>query len=218
MEERKSMGSALVDVFDAGVVLVKSEINGVARKAGDLAKAKGIGVALVLASVGPLIMGLIFLLLWFFYLLRGWGLADSMAAFVIAALSLLVTGALIFLGVQKLGAEVKTDMPRNPVPIGPAQSSVPVTPAAPVGAAIAAGQAANAAEKHPDGLYVKDIRYAADHVPSESAHRSVQESAPSGNDHPADPNLQHPVVIKGSPGISVSTRPTYPDDMKREGY
>ena len=36
MEERKSMGGALVDVFDAGLTLVKSEINAVARKAGQI--------------------------------------------------------------------------------------------------------------------------------------------------------------------------------------
>ena len=51
MEERKSMGSALVDVFDAGVVLVKSEINAVGKKVGDVAKAKGVGAVLLLAAV-----------------------------------------------------------------------------------------------------------------------------------------------------------------------
>ena len=56
MEERKSMGSALVDVFDAGVVLVKSEINALGRKVGEIAKAKGIGVVLLLAALGPLLL------------------------------------------------------------------------------------------------------------------------------------------------------------------
>lgn len=111
MEERKSMGSALVDVFDAGVTLVKSEINGVARKAGDLAKAKGIGVVLLLASVGPLILALIFLILAVFYGLIRLGAGPWFAALLIALFSLAVTGALVFLGIKRLGAEVKTEDP-----------------------------------------------------------------------------------------------------------
>ncbi|WP_295819056.1 phage holin family protein [uncultured Deinococcus sp.] len=111
MEERKSMGSALVDVFDAGVTLVKSEINAVARKAGDIAKAKGIGVVLLLASVGPLVMALIFLILAVFYGLMRLGAGPWFAALLIALFSFLVTGGLIFVGLRRLGAEVKTDEP-----------------------------------------------------------------------------------------------------------
>lgn len=111
MEERKSMGSALVDVFDAGVTLVKSEINGVARKAGDIAKAKGLGVVLLLASVGPLIMALVFLILAVFYALMRLGAGPWFAALIIAIVSFLVTGALVFLGIKRLGAEIKTEDP-----------------------------------------------------------------------------------------------------------
>lgn len=112
MEERKSMGGALVDVFDAGVTLVKSEINGVARKAGQIAKAKGIGVVLLLAAVGPLIMALVFLILAVFYGLMRLGAGPWFAALLIALFSLAVTGVLIFIGLKRLGAEVKTEEPR----------------------------------------------------------------------------------------------------------
>ncbi|GAA0499843.1 phage holin family protein [Deinococcus depolymerans] len=112
MEERKSMGGALVDVFDAGLTLVKSEINAVARKAGQIAKAKGIGAVLLLAATGPLILGLVFVILAVFYGLMRLGLGAWAAALIIALLSFAVTGALIFIGIQKLGAEVHMDEPR----------------------------------------------------------------------------------------------------------
>lgn len=112
MEERKSMGGALVDVFDAGLTLVKSEINAVARKAGQIAKAKGIGAVLLLAATGPLILGLVFIILAVFYGLMRLGLGAWAAALLIALLSFAVTGALIFIGIRKLGAEVHMDEPR----------------------------------------------------------------------------------------------------------
>lgn len=115
MEERKSMGSALVDVFDAGVVLVKSEINALARKVGEIAKAKGLGLVLLLAALGPLLLGTIFLILAVFYGLMRLGLAAWAAALIIALVSLAITGALIAMGLKKLSAEVDTDMPRRPV-------------------------------------------------------------------------------------------------------
>lgn len=241
MEERKSMGSALVDVFDAGVVLVKSEINAVGKKVGDVAKAKGVGAVLLLAAVGPLVMGLIFLILSVFYaLMRFLGWHPWAAALTIALLSFLVTGALIMMGIQKLSAHVNTDMPRHPVPLGPAVSAAPATPATPVGAAIAAGTAATAADKHPEAVYVKDIRFGSDDLLGDvlgdptantaQANRTVYESKPSGEaqyygsglneklDHHDDPDLQQPVTLKDAPGISVSTKPTYPEDMRKEGY
>lgn len=242
MEERKSMGSALVDVFDAGVVLVKSEINAVGKKVGDVAKAKGLGVAVILAAVGPLLMGLTFLILAVFYLLSLWMPAWG-AALVIALFSFALTAALLMFAVRKLSAHVDTDMPRHPVPIQPAAASVavPATPATPVGAAIAAGTAANAAAKHPGAVYVKDMRFGTDNLlgdglgnPNanvERANHTVYESKPSGeaqyygsglnkklDGHHDDPNVQNPVVLKDAPGITVSTKPTFPEDMRKEGY
>ena len=111
MEERKSMGGAIVDVFDAGVTLVKSEINALVSKVSDIAKAKGIGVVLLLAATGPLILALIFLILAVFYGLMRLGLGAWAAALLIALFSFVVTGAMIMLGIRKLGAEVETDEP-----------------------------------------------------------------------------------------------------------
>ncbi|WP_221088335.1 phage holin family protein [Deinococcus aquaedulcis] len=112
MEERKSLGGALVEVFDAGVTLVKAELSAVARKAGQVAKAKGIGAVLLLASTGPLIMGLIFIILAVFYGLMRLGLGAWAAALLIALLSFAVTGALVMMGLKKLSAEVPSDEPR----------------------------------------------------------------------------------------------------------
>jgi len=92
---------------------VKSEINAVARKAGQIAKAKGIGAVLLLAATGPLILGLVFVILAVFYGLMRLGLGAWAAALLIAILSFVVTAALIFIGIQKLGAEVPMDEPRH---------------------------------------------------------------------------------------------------------
>ena len=233
MDERKSMGSALVDVFDAGVVLVKSEVNAVGKKVGDVAKAKGVGAVLLLAAVGPLLMGLIFLILAVFYLLSLWMPAWG-AALVIALFSFALMAGLIMFGLQRLSATVDTDMPRHPVPLGPSESSVPATPAIPVGAAIAAGNAAQTGGTHAG--YVKDVRFDSDDLLGDvladpNANRTVYESQPSGEaqyygsglnrkleGHHDDPNLQNPVTLRNVPGISVSTKPTYPEDMRKEGY
>ncbi|EYB68786.1 hypothetical protein DEIPH_ctg017orf0144 [Deinococcus phoenicis] len=108
-EERKSIGGALVDVFDAGVTLVKTEIRAVARQVGNVAKAKGIGVVLLLGAVGPLLMGLIFLILAVFYGLMRLGLGAWAAALLIALVAFVLTGVLIMMGLKKLGAEVPND-------------------------------------------------------------------------------------------------------------
>jgi hypothetical protein len=111
MEERKSMGGALVDVFDAGVTLVKSEINAIIRRLSAVAKAKGLGVVLLLAATGPLILALVFLILFVFYGLMRLGLGAWAAALLIALFSLVVTAVMVLLGLRRLGAEVETDEP-----------------------------------------------------------------------------------------------------------
>lgn len=113
-EERKSLGGALVDVFDAGVTLVKTEIRAVGRQVGNVAKAKGLGLVLLLGAVGPLLMGLIFLILAVFYGLMRLGLGAWAAALLIALVAFALTGALVLMGIKKLGAEVPNDEPRLP--------------------------------------------------------------------------------------------------------
>lgn len=117
-EERKSLGGALVDVFDAGVTLVKSEIRALMRQVTNVIKAKGVGVVLLLASVGPLLMGLIFLILAVFYLLMRLGLGAWVAALIIALLGFILTGVLVMMGLRRLSAEMPHDKedrrPRHP--------------------------------------------------------------------------------------------------------
>lgn len=250
MEERKSMGGALVDVFDAGVTLVKSEITAVARKAGQIAKAKGIGAVLLLAATGPLILGLIFIILAVFYGLMRLGLGAWAAALIIAILSFVVTGALIFMGIKKLGADVQMDEPRHrrdsmddteytPTQPGPSGSSAP-TPT---------GSNAARDSHNSSGPKVELRRDAQDHAAGENRVLSeadgvavvrteegpqtvpVYESKPGGEaanygsglnkklsgHHDHDPNLQEPRVLKDAPGISVSTTPTFREDMQKGG-
>ena len=104
--ENKSIGGALVDVFDAGVSLVKSEITIIGRRVGDIAKAKGLGVVLLLAALVPLTLALIFLILFVYYGLIRLGLAPWSASLLIGVFSLIVTAALIFMGLKKLGGDV----------------------------------------------------------------------------------------------------------------
>lgn len=249
MEERKSMGSALVDVFDAGVVLVKSEINAVAKKVGDIVKAKGIGVVLLLAALGPILLGLIFLILAIFYGLMRLGLGAWAAALLIAVVSFLIAGGIAFMGIRKLSAHVDTDMPRKPVPVEPrpAETSVhsasgsahsKANAAVPVGAAAPAYATAQSSSAPHDSAYLKDVRYPTGDLLGDvlgeqpaSANRTVYESKPNGeaqlygsglnkklaHDHDDDPAVHHITQTDG-PGIPVSTQPTYPDDMRKEGY
>ncbi|AFZ68582.1 phage holin family protein [Deinococcus peraridilitoris] len=105
---QKSIGGALVDVFDAALSLVKTELRLLSRRVGNVVKAKGIGVVLLLAAVAPLSLALIFLILALFYalllVLPAWA-----SALIIALLALVVTGVLVMLGIKRLSAEVKDD-------------------------------------------------------------------------------------------------------------
>ncbi|NTX99736.1 phage holin family protein [Deinococcus sp. JMULE3] len=245
MEERKSMGGALVDVFDAGVTLVKSEISAVARKAGQIAKAKGIGAVLLLAATGPLILGLVFIILAVFYGLMRLGLGAWAAALIIAILSFVVTGALIFMGIKKLGADVHMDEPRTR-----RDSMDDHTPSQPVNPVPAPSGSNAARDSHnSSGPKVELRRDAQEHAAGETRvlHEAdgvatvrteegtvnvpVYESKPGGEashygsglnkklsgHHDHDPNLQEPKVLKDAPGISVSTTPTFREDMQKGG-
>jgi hypothetical protein len=239
MEERKSMGSALVDVFDAGVTLVKSEINSVARKVGDIAKAKGIGVVLLLAAVGPLGMAVIFLILAVFYGLIRLGAGPWFAALIIAVLSLVVTGALVFLGLRRLGAEVKTDDPliRRPAMSDDHDLSVPPpvrTPSAPDDTTPQSRKVElrRDPQEHAAGenrVVAERPGQATVRVEGGSATVPVYESQPDGTpamygsglnekiegkEH-GSPAQGEPAAQPAQPGIPVSTEPTFQDDMRR---
>lgn len=212
MEERKSMGGALVDVFDAAVVLVKSEINAVIKKITAVAKEKGIGVVLLLGALAPLTLAAIFLILFVFYGLMRLGLGAWAAALLIGLLSLALAGAMVMLGIQKLSADVDTDMPRHPVP-------VPTSPNAPAGLVV--GTPASAVPgSMGGGIPLSEVRVPvagqdhAEHAVSHGASHTGHGSHSHGG-HSHDPNIQHPVVLEDAPGIAVSTTPTYRDDMNR---
>ena len=301
MEERKSMGGAIVDVFDAGVTLVKSEINALVKKGSEIAKAKGLGVVLLLAATAPLILALIFLILAVFYGLMRLGLGAWAAALLIAVFSFIVTGALVLLGVRKLGAEVQTDEPSarrsgpmtederleaqyqaeqaekaarerraaqtapEPRPVPASVSSVaPQSGAAPRGTG-APDHARDQDSRQPASRTSVEVprdtdlyaggenRYVASNgqqatvrVEGGTSTVPVYESEPDGSarmygsslnekldtgevasanraetgahrDTHHDPRLQDPVVLDGAPGISVSTTPTYQDDIRKGG-
>lgn len=113
MEEKKSMGGALIDVFDAALVLVKSELSGLIKKLTAVIKAKGLGVVLMLGAVGPLLLGLVFLILFVFYGLMRLGLGAWAAALLIALFSFALTGALIVMGLNKLSADADLGQPKR---------------------------------------------------------------------------------------------------------
>lgn len=242
MEERKSMGSALVDVFDAGVVLVKSEIGAVAKKVGEVAKAKGIGVVLLIAAAGPLILGLIFLILAIFYGLIRLGLGAWVAALIIALVSLAVTAGLAMMGLKKLGQEVDTGLPKRRVDMSeiegkssqvavdgkldPTKSGVPASSLrfpVPAGAGAGVSVPAATASGSADG-------YAKVRVEDGSTTVPVYESDPDGRAHMYGDRLNerlegdsshggsHGAAVRSTAGgIPVSTTPTFREDMRREG-
>lgn len=104
----KSIGSAIVDVFDAALGLVKTELRLLSRRVGSIIRAKGVGVVLLLAAAAPLSLALIFLILALFYALLLF-LPAWASALIIAVLALVVTGVLVMLGVRRLTAEVKDE-------------------------------------------------------------------------------------------------------------
>lgn len=108
-QEPKSIGGALVDVFDAALSLVKTELRTVSRQVGAVVKAKGIGAVLLLAAAAPLSLALIFLILAVYFGLIRLGLAPWSSALVIALVALAVTALLVLMGLKRLSAEVKDD-------------------------------------------------------------------------------------------------------------
>lgn len=226
--ENKSIGGALVDVFDAAFALVKTEINAVTRRVGAVAKAKGLGVVLLLASLVPLTLALIFLILFVFYGLMRLGLGAWAAALLIGMFSLLVTGGLIFMGLKKLGDDVPddndpgklSDIAKDDLKYGytgtPAAASV-----APAASSAAPTDAAHAPEQgHTTGGHPVAAAPAAGHA--SEAHASKSHAAPvktaQSTSTQGKPTNEHDGGKAEKTGIEVSTHPTYKDDMKKEGY
>ena len=277
--ENKSIGGALVDVFDAGVSLIKSEITAITRRLGNIARAKGLGVVLLLAALVPLTLALIFLILFVFYGLMRLGLGAWAAALIMGLGSLLVTAALIFVALKKLGGEVPDDS-APPAPLSDiakddlkygytgtgsgADAAVPpqTGPSTPGSAARSSSAPASSAPVS-SGVLSSGVGLAATSPVSSGGSSSGDSSSDGGSSDggssdggssdgsrggPAHTTGGHVVQDAPSPiddaqrggpqststlgkptqerasreaeqtGIPVSTHPTYPEDMKKEGY
>lgn len=105
MSEGKSIGQALVGVFDAALDLVKTELKLLQAKVTRAIKDKGLGLVLVLAALAPLTIAVVFLLIGLYQVLHQvLGLPAWAASFIMSVLALLVAAGLVWAGFQKLGA------------------------------------------------------------------------------------------------------------------
>lgn len=108
-EQPKSLGGAIVEVFDAALDLLKTEISIQTRRIGKILRAKGMGVVLLLAALVPITLALIFLILFFYYGLIRLGLAPWSASLILFLVSLIVAAIVALIGARMLTAEVKDD-------------------------------------------------------------------------------------------------------------
>lgn len=103
-DEPKTIGAALVDVFDAGMTLVKVELRSLGTKIAQAVRLKGMGVVLILSTLIPIGIAIVFLLLGFYQMLvellhlPTWG-----ASLVMFAISLITAAILAVLGARRLG-------------------------------------------------------------------------------------------------------------------
>ena len=248
MEPNKGLGGSLIDVFDAAVNLIKTEAGVLTKRATDTVKAKGIGVVLLLASTGPLILGLIFIILAVFYGLIRLGLGAWAAALFIALASFGLTGVLIIIGLRRLSAPVKGSGDMDADKSG-YDLSVPYTAQASdlkgeselVGgrAKVPQGQPQGAvqtvhlhggAKVEGTGRQAIEGRDKEDIVPStpQAGKNAGDGDQVSGADthggkqgskqESAGPQVPDKSKAAKAEGIPVSTKPTYKDEMKKGGY
>lgn len=236
MEQNKGLGGSLIDVFDAAVNLIKTEAGVLTKRATDTVKAKGLGVVLLLAATGPLILGLIFLILALFYGLIRLGLGAWAAAFFIALASFGLAGLLVVTGLGRLSAKVKED-PMNDndydlkTPYTEQESDLRGEPSLLAGrATVPQGQQVGRVQQvhlhgaaKVEGVREGNVRGTQeDIVPATplAAGRNAGEHNPVPHGSAREDAGPHvPDKTKTAPeGISVSTVPTYKDDMKKEGY
>ena len=104
--ENKSIGGVLVEIFDSALSLVKAESRSFIRKISEIVKAKGLGVVLLLAALGPISVAVVFLLIGFYQVLIALKLPNWGASFVMFGVSILVAVILALIGIKRLGAKV----------------------------------------------------------------------------------------------------------------
>ncbi len=236
MEQNKGLGGSLIDVFDAAVNLIKTEAGVLTKRATDTVKAKGLGVVLLLAATGPLILGLIFIILALFYGLIRLGLGAWAAAFFIALASFGLAGVLVVVGLGRLSAKVKED-PMNDndydlkTPYTEQEDELRGDPELISGrASVPQGQQIGRVQQvHLHGAAkVEDLKgdqgrdgraTAGPSTPLAAGRNAGEHNPVPGKTHSEDAGPQVPDKSPTKPeGISVSTVPTYKDDMKKEGY
>lgn len=231
MEQNKGLGGSLVEVFDAALNLVKTEARVQMARATDIIKAKGIGAVLLLASTGPLVLGLIFLILFFFYGLMRLGLGAWAAALFIAIASFGLAGMMAIAGINKLKETVADSHDHDDYDL-----SVPYTAHADdlrygkvTGSQVVGSEYIDTDASGLDDARVKDLRVDIHGDPVHTERRS--DIWASTHQTPERPLGRHSEARHGehegslthgkpsdAPGIAVSTAPTYQEDMKKEGY
>lgn len=220
MEQNKGLGGSLVEVFDAALNLLKTEARVQVARATEIVKEKGIGAVLLLAATGPLILGLIFLILFLFYALMALGMAAWGAALTIAILSFIMTALLILLGIGKLKGEVPEAHDHDEYDL-----SVPYTAHADdlrygtvTGSTVVGSEYIDRDPSGLDTARVRDLRV--------DIHGEPVSSHTERRDDMWASTYQHKeaqgTITHGKPsdvaGIPVTTTPTYKEDMKKEGY
>lgn len=228
MEQNKGLGGSLIDVFDAAVNLIKTEAGVLTKRATDIIKAKGIGVVLLLAATAPLILGLIFIILALFYGLMRLGLGAWAAALFIALASFGLTGVLIVIGLGRLSAKVEGEEVNDydlKTPYTEQETDLRGEPTVSAGrGSVPQGQQLGHVQQvHLHGAAkVEGVKGdKPDIVPSSpaAAGQNAGEINPAHHKSGADGVGPHvPDKSKKPEGISVSTTPTYKEDMKKEGY
>ena len=241
MEQNKGLGGSLIDVFDAAVNLVKTEAGVLTKRATSIVKAKGIGVVLLLAATGPLLLGLIFIILALFYGLMRLGLGAWAAALFIALASFGLTGLLVVIGLGRLSANPKPDENADDydlkTPFTEQESELRGDPELVGGRArVPQGQQVGAVQQvylhggakvegvkggeGPKGRDLGDNKGIVPSTPRPGINAGEGQAAPVSSAKGAeDAGPQtHDKKEEKLPGITVSTEPTYKDDMKKEGY
>ena len=162
------------------------------------------------------------------------------AALLIALVSFALTGALIFLGIKRLGAEVPDDGPSGPMSdiakddlkygaktesaasTSAANTTQSASSAAPASTAVYAPTAASQTATTPTAAASAHAGQAHATAPAYVSPSTGQSSA--GHSSTAQGGLQS-TSTQGKPssepeveGVPVSTNPTFREDMKKEGY
>lgn len=223
MEQNKGLGGSLVDVFDAALNLIKTEARVQMTRVTDTIKSKGIGLVLLLSSLVPVTLGLIFLILFLFYAFMALGMAAWGAALSMALLSFVAAALLLVLGVSKLQGKAPVSEKYDEYDL-----SVPYTQQDEGSYGTVTGSQVMSSEYRGDAR-VGDLRVDLQGQPRRAAERYgyAPESAygEAGSRYAGGHSRQaggHSTSTKGTssdaPGIPVSTTPTYKEDMQKEGY